>query len=239
MNSIDGQQERVLRTFTALYSLRKDWGGALIVAAGLGPRGAALALASNIAGAVCLSVEDDPACIREAIRSGVCDFIVNTLDEALRTVKNEIRKRLPLSVGLQADPLLIFDELLERGVSPDLFATPADCAATSKAAKRFQALGASVIHLEGNEADEDVIHLDTQLGAFLKNHQWHLQSFLFETSSELRAFDARAMSFLNEDDQLRRMWLRAAPRILQRERPLRRVLWLTAEEKRTLEEMST
>ena len=238
MNSIEGQQERVLRTFTTLYSLRQDWGGSLIVAAGLNPRGAALALASNIAGAVCLSVEDDPARIREVIRSGVCDFIVNTLDEALRTIKNEIRKHLPLSVGLQADPILILDELFERGVSPDVFAILSDCAATSKAAKRFQSLGSLVLDFEGSNADQDVFHLNMQLGAFLQNHQWYLESFTLETSSALRAFDANAMSLLNEQDQLRRAWLRAAPRILQRERPLRRVLWLTAEEKRTLEGMS-
>src|SRR5580698_5165161 len=88
------RQERILRMVTVLHALRESWGGALIVACGLNPQGAALALASNIAGAVCLSVDGDPARLKDALRSGSCDFVVNTLDEALRAMKNEVRKHL-------------------------------------------------------------------------------------------------------------------------------------------------
>ena len=53
-------QAEALRTFTVLTSLRPSatdggWPGALILAIGLGPRGAAVSLAGNIAGAACLA----------------------------------------------------------------------------------------------------------------------------------------------------------------------------------------
>ena len=237
MNPVEGQQERILRTFTALYSLRQDWGGALIVALGLTPDGAALAAASNIAGAVCLSVEDDPTHIKDAIRSGACDFIVNTLDEALRTIKNEIRKHLPLSVGLQADPVATFEEIFERGVTPDLFAARSDHTAASTIVKRFRSNGISILDLDRNDADMSARHVGTQLDTVLRQRQWRLHSFTFETSSALRTFEADALSVLAGEDQLRLIWLRAAPKILQRERPWRRVLWLTADEEKTLKRM--
>ncbi len=54
------------------------------------------------------------------MRTGELDFVVNTLDEALRTLKNEIRQRRPLSVGLIADTDLALAEIAERGLLPDL-----------------------------------------------------------------------------------------------------------------------
>jgi hypothetical protein len=233
MNSPESQQERILRTFTALSCLRNDWGGALILAIGLNPQGAALAFASNITGAVCLSLEDDPARIKEAIRSGACDFIVNTLDEALRTIKNEIRKHSPLSVGLHADTHLILQQLMERGVSPEIFTVMSSHQASSESAIHFRSLGASILNFDGNHATQPAIHVPAVLEAFLHLRQWRLQSFTFETSSALRAFDTGALANLSPDDKLRRSWLRASPKIVQRERPYRRLLWLTDEERRT------
>ena len=48
------------------------------------------------------------------------DFVVNSLDEALRTLKNEIRQRRPLAVALLADPDQVTDEAAERGLAPRL-----------------------------------------------------------------------------------------------------------------------
>jgi len=75
------------------------WPGALILAIGLGPRGAAVSTAGNIAGAACLAIDPRPEACRAALLSGACDFIVNTVDEALRILKNQIRQRRPVSVG--------------------------------------------------------------------------------------------------------------------------------------------
>jgi urocanate hydratase len=231
-------QERTLRTFTLLHSLRQDWGGALLIACGLNPHGAALALASNIAGAVCLSIEDNPATLKDAMRSGSCDFFVNTLDEALRAIKNEIRKHLPLSVGLQGNPTAILQELIERGVSPQLFADLAHNPAHAAAIATFRSQGTLIADLESNETNNSEatpkINAKAHLTALLHQQNWHLGIFTFSTPAAQRAFDIHALSLLPAEDHLRRRWLNAAPRILQRERPIQRLLWLTPQEQQSL-----
>jgi Urocanase Rossmann-like domain len=232
----DDKQQTILSIFTLLHSLRQDWGGALIIACGLNPRGAALALASNIAGAVCLSIEDDLTALKEASRSGSCDFIVNTLDEALRAMKNEVRKHLPLSVGLQGNPTAVLQELLERGVSPQLFTDLTHTPNHLEAIKLFQANGALIVNFSQNlSAEGGILDADALIEAFALSQQWHLRSFTFDTPAASRAFDVQALSLLPEDDSLRRRWLQSAPRILQRERPLRRVLWITESEEHALQ----
>jgi urocanate hydratase len=52
----------------------------------------------------------------------VADFLVNSLDEALRILKNEIRKHETVAVCIAAAPLAIENEMRERGVVPDLLA---------------------------------------------------------------------------------------------------------------------
>ena len=54
------------------------------------------------------------------MHAGVIDFLVNSLDEALRILKNEIRKREPVSVAVSIAPQAIAQEMLDRGVLPDL-----------------------------------------------------------------------------------------------------------------------
>jgi Urocanase Rossmann-like domain len=237
-------QTQILRTYTALHSLRSDWngdwGGALILACGLNELGAALALAANIAGAVCLNIEDTPATIKEAIRSGACDFIVNTVDEALRAMKNEVRKHLPLSVGLQSNPTQALQELLERGVSPQLFTDLTHTPDHFEAMQRFKASGSLIVSFDSDRPEveriDEILNANALIEAFIHPRQWHLGSSLFDTPAALRAFDAEALSQLPEDDSLRRRWLSAAPRILQRERPIRRTLWLTQTEEELLQQ---
>ena len=53
--------------------------------------------------------------------------MVNSLDEALRVLKNAVRQRKSASVGLIGNCAEIFPQLAERGVVPDLLTdyTPA------------------------------------------------------------------------------------------------------------------
>jgi len=233
--NIADTQVRILRTLTVLHTLRQDWGGSLILCCGLGPQGSALALASNIAGAVSLNIEEEPDILRAAMRSGSCDFIVNTLDEALRAMKNEVRKHLPLSVGLQGNPAQVLDEILGRGVSPQLFTDVTNSPTLARVQHKLQSLGTLVIDFDGHPTLEGTLDANALLGTFLHQRQWQLRTVTFDVSAALRAFDARALSSLQEGDQLRRRWLQAAPRILQRERPIHRVLWLTDEEEQHLQ----
>src|SRR5258708_792824 len=69
-----------------------DLSGKLIVSGGMGGMGGAQPLAATMAGGSFLGVEVDPERIKKRLKTGYCDFMVTTLDEALRILKNAIRK---------------------------------------------------------------------------------------------------------------------------------------------------
>ena len=73
-------------------------GGNLFYAGELDDEGRALVVAANIAGAATLVATADRAVQKQAIRDGVADFLVSTLDEALRVLKNQLRKRETVAV---------------------------------------------------------------------------------------------------------------------------------------------
>ncbi len=231
----DELQPRALRAFTALQQLHPNWAGSLILCLGLDAAGAALSIAGNIAGAVTLAIDDDPAHLREVIRTGACDFVVNSLDEAIRAMKNEIRKGAPLSVALAADPRVVLPEIVDRGLAPQLFATfvpphspPAKD--VSSAAVHLQTLGATLVHFGDAPVPEGFLDAATLVDAIIEHHGWNLCSFAFKSAAEIRTFDASALSRLSSGDNLRRRWLEVAPRILQRQRQPQRYLWLTQQE---------
>jgi hypothetical protein len=101
-------------------------GGRLVYVGDLGgvgePTGAgrSLMVASNLAGAASLAATADAEAQRQSIRDGVADFVVTNLDEALRILKNEVRKHEAVAVCVAADAAAIEQEMLERGVVPDL-----------------------------------------------------------------------------------------------------------------------
>jgi urocanate hydratase len=233
--SSDETQPQILRTYTTLHQLRANWGGALILSVGLAPQGAALSIAANIAGAVSLAIDNHPDHLREVVRTGACDFVVNTLDEAIRAMKNEVRKHAPLSVALGADPFLTLAEILERGLTPQLFSTflplptvtPEQAIILTQTADRLQSQGASLIDFTTQSHPRTFTSSDTLLTPLLTEHHWVLHTITFDSPSDLRAFDTRALALLPPEDTLRRRWLEAAPRILQRQRPPQRSLWLS------------
>jgi urocanate hydratase len=71
-------------------------------------------------GAAFLGIEVDPERIKKRLKSGYCDFMVNSLDEALRILKNALRKKENISVGLVGNCADVIPELAERGVVPDI-----------------------------------------------------------------------------------------------------------------------
>ena len=94
--------------------------GKLIVSGGMGGMSGAQPLAATMTGACYLGIEVDPERIKRRLRTGYCDFVVNSLDEALRIIKNAVRKKENLSVGLVGNCGDIIPELAERGVLPDI-----------------------------------------------------------------------------------------------------------------------
>jgi len=97
-----------------------DLTGKLIVSGGMGGMGGAQPLAATMNGAAFLGIDVDPDRIKKRLKTGYCDFMVNTLDEALRILKNSVRKKDNISVGLVGNCADIIPELAERGVVPDI-----------------------------------------------------------------------------------------------------------------------
>src|SRR5467141_2037460 len=97
-----------------------DLAGKLIVSGGMGGMGGAQPLAATMTGAAFLGIDVDPERIKKRLKTGYCDFMVSTLDEALRILKNAVRKKENVSVGLVGNCADIIPELAERGVVPDI-----------------------------------------------------------------------------------------------------------------------
>ncbi len=97
-----------------------DLSGKLIVSGGMGGMGGAQPLAATMTGAAFLGIDVDPERIKKRLKTGYCDFLVTTLDEALRILKNAVRKKENISVGLVGNCADIIPELAERGVVPDI-----------------------------------------------------------------------------------------------------------------------
>jgi urocanate hydratase len=120
-----GSQGIVQGTFETFASaatqhFNGDLSGKLIVSGGMGGMGGAQPLAATMTGACFLGIDPDPERIKKRLRSGYCDFMVNSLDEALRILKNAIRKKENVSVGLVGNCADVIPELAERGVVPDI-----------------------------------------------------------------------------------------------------------------------
>lgn len=96
-------------------------GGRLLWAGELDATGRSLVVAANVAGAATLASASDPDAQRQAVRDGIVDFLVTSLDEALRILKNEVRKRATVAVCVGAPVESVERAMAERGVQPDLF----------------------------------------------------------------------------------------------------------------------
>jgi len=116
-------QRQTLRHYGNLIARREGWGGQLVFTAGEGSSSTGLPAAVSIAGGCTLVLDPDAAAVKSVFRKGGVDFVVNTLDEAVRVLKNEIRQHKPLSVALIAPLQASLDEMAERGLWPDLDAT--------------------------------------------------------------------------------------------------------------------
>ena len=95
-------------------------GGTLFYAGEPDGEGRALLVAASIAGAASLAATGDRAAQKQALRDGVADFLVNSLDESLRILKNQLRKRETVAVCVALAPVEVEREIEQRGVVPDL-----------------------------------------------------------------------------------------------------------------------
>jgi urocanate hydratase len=225
-------QLEALRAFTFLCSLRENWGGALILACGMGAGAGEFSIASNIAGAGFLGVDSRPEVCRATLRSGACDFVVNSVDEALRVLKNEIRKHKPVSVALSMDEGAALTELMERGVQPELFTAFGEAALiAADAAQRFSVHRAVIANLR--QGPGIGIDAHARLEEFTSKRGLKSEALLCLNGEQLRESDAQLLQLVPPEDP-RRRWFAAAPRFFHRDRPHRRLMYLTSAERQTM-----
>ena len=96
-----------------------DLSGKLVVSGGMGGMGGAQPLAATLNGAVFLGIDVDPVRIERRVRTGYCDRIAMTLDEALDICEDAREQKRAVSVGLVGNCAEILPELVRRGVHVD------------------------------------------------------------------------------------------------------------------------
>jgi hypothetical protein len=213
--------EAVYRSYSALTSTlpldaETGLGGKLLYAGEMagggetGGEGRKLLFAANIAGAASLAASPDPAVQRQAIRDGVVDFLVTSLEEALRILKNEIRKRQAVSVCVAIAPHVLVEQMLDRGVLPDLLPPTSwgdqwgdrgvDRGIASEQAE--QLIGQGALPIVAGE--------DRKAGAYVT---WSADR---DFARWLPRLDSIVEESLPSDDWVRQRWLRLAPRYLGR-----------------------
>ncbi|MGP8260381.1 MAG: hypothetical protein ACLQM6_10565 [Acidobacteriaceae bacterium] len=227
-NTHDRQLE-TLRVYGKLVGERDDWGGGLVLCCGEGCAASGVPAAVSIAGGATLAVDGDAGAVKAAMRRGELDFVVNTLDEALRALKNEVRVRRPLSVGLTADVDAVLREMVERGVLPDLLLIGANQNAQAilqnESIRALQAAGMGLRRMDGPDEERS----DTGI-ARKRYKEVYLPA---ANAVELRALDERLLSILPPDDLVRKRWMQRVAKYLRDARSGRWV-WLTEDERRAL-----
>ena len=111
-------QQHTLAAYLAMCASRENWTRRLAMLSA-SAEASPFGLAVLAAGGTVLWVCADQPSLRESSLSGLTDFQVTTLGEALRILKNEIRKGLPVSVGVLDASGELWDEAVQRGVQPD------------------------------------------------------------------------------------------------------------------------
>jgi urocanate hydratase len=123
---------------------------------------------------------------KQAIRDGVVDFLVTSLDEAVRILKNEIRKRQPVAVCVDAKSDTVAAEMAERGIVPVLHRPSSPTSATPTPA----------------DPAEDAVLVGWSVSS--GGARW------------LPRLDELALECLDHEAGAARRWIRQAPRYLGR-----------------------
>ncbi len=216
-------QRQTLRLYGELIARRSGWAGQLVFACGDGASATGLPAAVSIAGGTSLVLDPNAAAVKSVFRQGGVDFVVNTLDEALRVLKNEIRKGRPLSVALVGEVPPAIAEMTERGVLPDLHLA-FEAEGEYPGAQRLQLV-----------SEKRVVIPTARLQQWLAARGWSEAVLELATTAEIRELDARLLAVLPETEVQRRTWVQ---RIAHYQRPDpggARVVWLTESERRTVD----
>lgn len=173
--------------------------GKLLLRSCLNADGLADVVATGIAGGCAVCVEPNAESLREALRAGLCDFVVGLLDEALRILKNELRRGRPISVGITADPESTLAEMTVRGLQPDLVSLP-----PGEPLRIFVERGAVRLPAhEGPEPDNILV-------------EWTIAEPAARVMPGIARIAETSLDAKRPDTPLRKRWLESAPRHLGR-----------------------
>src|SRR5215208_6699756 len=116
-----GIVQGTFETFAAMADKQfaGDLSGKLVVSGGMGGMGGAQPLAATLNGAVFLGVDVDPVRIERRVRTGYCDRLAMTLDEALNICEDAREQKRAISVGLVGNCAEVLPELVRRGIRVD------------------------------------------------------------------------------------------------------------------------
>jgi urocanate hydratase len=117
-----GSQGIVQGTFETFASCaRKHFGGSLdgklAVSGGMGGMGGAQPLAATMAGAHFIGIDVDESRIQKRLKTGYCDGIAWSLEEALRLIDEA---KTPTSIGLVGNCADVLPMMAKRGLVPDI-----------------------------------------------------------------------------------------------------------------------
>jgi urocanate hydratase len=103
---------------------RKHFGGTLagrlIVSGGMGGMGGAQPLAATMAGACFLGIDVDGTRIEKRLKTRYCDYLAQSLDEALSMLDAARKRQEAISVGLVGNCADVLPALIKQGVTPDI-----------------------------------------------------------------------------------------------------------------------
>lgn len=202
LNAVEQELQAIYHLYAGLArSMDREHGlgGKLLYVGEPNQHALRLLRAANIAGAASLAVSADSAALRNAMREGAIDFVVNSLGEALRILKNEIRRKQPVAVGVAAAPQAILQEMADRGVQPDLLAPLSADVPRAPQIAGFLDRGAHGV------APQQPLPPGQQFNLIAIPPDW---------KQSASAFDELLMECMDPDDYVNRRWLRVGPRYL-------------------------
>ena len=117
-----GIVQGTFETFAAAATKHFDGSlhGKLVVTGGLGGMGGAQPLAATMNGALFIGIEVDLSRIEKRLKSGYCDRIAWSLDEALTMIDQARHAKTSVSVGLVGNCADVLPEMARRGIVPDV-----------------------------------------------------------------------------------------------------------------------
>lgn len=208
---------RFLCAAAAVQFGARSLAGRLLLIDGLAHEGDALLIAASIAGAASLVLETRTDAIRYCVRNGVVDFAVTTLSEALRILKNELRKRQPIAVLLGREAADVLAEMVDRGVQPEMLRWAEPEPAVKSYVEALKERGARQLPTSIEAAPDPA-----------RDVCWRANE---GGSSVLRQLDSIAGEMLPQDDPERQNWVARAPRYLPRALRLERCVAMSDDER--------